>query len=170
MISVGIDGGQDIVYSKRFGLTGMTATAWSSTAIAAGVTAAGTDTTYVPDDVHGLTSDATTAAAAVGASQWTVPYHLQTGLMKYAPPQPIPGTKITAKTPSMMNPSTSYTLFSTYAKPSTINYTLTASQTTSYSSRENTVSFDQDNYCFFLLFTDASFFRPLLLPSLLLLT
>lgn len=140
MISVGVDGGQDIVYSSRFGLTGMsgTLTAAQTNGIAA-VTAADD----IPDDVHGLAAAAATgatAALAAGDEPWTVPYHLQTGLVKYAPPQPLPGTKITAKTPSMMNPSTSYTIFSTYAKPATITYTSTASQTYTASSRENTVS------------------------------
>ncbi|KAG9680233.1 hypothetical protein KCU99_g78, partial [Aureobasidium melanogenum] len=64
----------------------------------------------------------------------------QTGLIKYAPMQPQPGTKITAKTPSMMNPSSSFTIFSTYAPPASITLTVTESNTVSVSSRENPAS------------------------------
>ncbi|KAI4716033.1 hypothetical protein E4T48_07784 [Aureobasidium sp. EXF-10727] len=136
MISTGVDGGTDIVYSSRFGLTGMTGT--FSAAVQQGVTAAGSDTTYTPPAAHELAADAAAGTTAVAeAGMFTVPYHLQTGLIKYAPMQPMPGTKITAKTPSMMNPSSSYTIFSTYAAPATITYTVTESQTLSHSSREN---------------------------------
>ncbi|KAG9534328.1 hypothetical protein KCV01_g27970, partial [Aureobasidium melanogenum] len=124
----------------RFGLTGMTGT--FTAAQQQGVTAAGTDTSFVPDASHELnsgdTATATTAAAEAGL--FTVPYHLQTGLIKYAPMQPMPGTKITAKTPSMMNPSSSFTIFSTYAPPASITYTVTESNTVSVSSRENPAS------------------------------
>ncbi|CAC9893304.1 unnamed protein product [Aureobasidium pullulans] len=127
MVSVGVDGGQDIVYSKRFGLTGMTGT--FSAAQIAGITAVGSSTAAGLPAAHNLAAAAATGAAAIGGEMYTVPYHLQTGLIKYAPIQPMPGTKITAKTPSMMNPSTSFTIFKTYAPPATITYTATESQT-----------------------------------------
>lgn len=141
MTSIGVDGGADTIYSSRFGLTGMTGT--FTNAAAAQAISTVTALTDVPTEVNGLvaTAAATTGAVALGDEPWTVAYHLQTGLIKYAPPQPIPGTKITAKSASMMNPSTSYTIFTTYAKPATITYTATASQTSSVSSRENTVRF-----------------------------
>lgn len=146
MVSVGVDGGQDIVYSKRFGLTGMTGT--FSAAQIAGITAVGSSTAAGLPAAHNLAAAAATGAAAIGGEMYTVPYHLQTGLIKYAPIQPMPGTKITAKTPSMMNPSTSFTIFKTYAPPATITYTATESQTFTASSRENPVSPDLLHHCF----------------------
>lgn len=140
MVSVGVDGGQDIVYSKRFGLTGMTGT--FTAAQIAGIAAVGVSTAAGLPAAHNLAAAAATGATAViGAEMYTVPYHLQTGLMKYAPIQPMPGTKITAKSASMMNPSTSFSIFKTYAPPATITYTATESQTFTASSRENPVSF-----------------------------
>ena len=141
MISTGVNGGTDIVYSARFGLTGMTGV--FTAAQQQGVTAAGSDTTFVPPAAHNIVKAgaATTAAAAPVTGMFDVPYLSQTGLIKYAPMQPIPGTKITAKTASMMNPSSAYTIFKTYAPPATITYTLTESQTLTHSSRENPVSF-----------------------------
>ncbi|KAI5212254.1 hypothetical protein AUEXF2481DRAFT_24658 [Aureobasidium subglaciale EXF-2481] len=140
MISNGKIGGTDIVYSSRFGLTGMTGT--FTAAQLAGIAAVGSDTTLVPAAAHNLQTAAAAGAtsAAAGAAMFDVAYHLQTGLIKYAPMQPIPGTKITAKTPSMMNPSTSFTIFKTYAPPASITYTLTESQTLSHTSRENPAS------------------------------
>ncbi|KAG9664234.1 cell wall biosynthesis protein, partial [Aureobasidium melanogenum] len=138
MISVGVDGGTDIVYSSRFGLTGMTGT--FSAAVQQGVTAAGSDTTFTPEASHELVTggDAATATSVVPeAGVYTVPYRLQTGLIKYAPMQPMPGTKITAKTPSMLNPTSAFTIFSTYAPPASITLTVTESNTVSVSSREN---------------------------------
>ncbi|KAI4739220.1 hypothetical protein E4T44_15057 [Aureobasidium sp. EXF-8845] len=109
-----------------------------------GITAAGSDTTYVPPAAHNIVTGGaaagTTAAAVPEAGMFTVPYNLQTGFIKYAPMQPIPGTKITKKTASMLNPSSSYTVFKTYAPPATITYTQTESQTLTHSSRENPAS------------------------------
>lgn len=146
MISVGIDGGTDIVYSARFGLTGMTGV--FTAAQQQGVTAAGSDTNFVIPAAHNLVTAGaaagTTAAAAV-TGMFDVPYNEQTGFIKYAPMQPIPGTKITKKSASMMNPSSAFTIFKTYAPPASITYTLTESQTMSVSSRENPVSFDSSS-------------------------
>jgi hypothetical protein len=142
MISVGINGGTDYVYSARFGLTGMTGTL--TAAQLQGITAAGSDTTYVIPAAHGIVTAgaaAGTTAAVPEAGMYTVPYNLQTGLIKYAPMQPGPGTKITKKTASMMNPSSAFTIFTTYAPPASITYTVTESQTLTHSSRENPVSF-----------------------------
>ncbi|KAI4739517.1 hypothetical protein E4T44_15058 [Aureobasidium sp. EXF-8845] len=109
-----------------------------------GITAAGSDTTYVPPAAHNIVTAGaaagTTAAAVPEAGMFTVPYNLQTGFIKYAPMQPIPGTKITKKTASMLNPSSAYTVFTTYALPATITYTQTESQTLTHSSRENPAS------------------------------
>lgn len=149
MISVGVDGGTDIVYSARFGLTGMTGT--FTAAQQQGVTAAGSDTSFVIPAAHNLVTavaGAGTAAAAPVTGMFDVPYNEQTGLIKYAPMQPIPGTKITKKSASMMNPSSAFTIFKTYAPPATITYTLTESQTLTHSSRENPVSFDSSSITF----------------------
>jgi hypothetical protein len=135
MVSVGIDGGTDIVYSARFGLTGMTGV---FTALQQqGVTAAGSDTSFVPPAAHQLVTavaGAGTAAAAPVTGMFDVAYNQQTGLIKYAPMQPIPGTKITAKTPTPLNPTSAFTIFKTYAPPASVTFTVTESQTMSHSS------------------------------------
>lgn len=48
-------------------------------------------------------------------SQWLIPYTWQLGGTRYAPPQSIPGTKVTATvTPSNRAPTTAWTAYSTY--------------------------------------------------------
>jgi len=81
------------------------------------------------------------ATSVAGVAMFTVPYNLQQGLMKYAPMQPIPGTKITAKNPTPLYPTSSYSIATAYLPLPTITITTTQSQTFSVSSAENTVSF-----------------------------
>lgn len=77
--------------------------------------------------------------AAAGAAEFTVPYYLQTGLTKYAPMQPVPPTKITAKNPTPLNPTSAFSIATTWMPIATIATTITESQTFSVSSMENTV-------------------------------
>ncbi|KAI6852184.1 hypothetical protein KC350_g1133 [Hortaea werneckii] len=69
-----------------------------------------------------------------------VPYPLQTGLTKYAPMQPIPPTKITKKQYSPLYPTSAVTIATTWLPNPTIVTTVTASQTFSVSSMENTAA------------------------------
>jgi hypothetical protein len=166
MVSVGIDGGTDIVYSARFGLTGMTGV---FTALQQqGVTAAGSDTSFVPPAAHQLVTavaGAGTAAAAPVTGMFDVAYNQQTGLIKYAPMQPIPGTKITAKTPTPLNPTSAFTIFKTYAPPASVTFTVTESQTMSHSSRENPVSFASSTILFPSIMLTRLQYRLALLPN-----
>lgn len=130
-------GGTVYNFSPRFTLTGMTGV-FSATVKAALVTAPGT---AGPDTINNIAAAADgTTAAAVGSALYTVPYNLQTGLIKYAPMQPVPGTKITAKSATPLFPTSSYSIASTYMALPSITLTMTLTQTFSVSSAENTVS------------------------------
>lgn len=120
-------------------MTGMTGTA-PATAVTA-VQALG-GTLDGPPTENGV-SNQNPAAGAGGAGaggDTGVPYRLQTGLTKYAPMQPIPPTKITKKNPTPLNPTSAYSIAKTWMPQPTILTTITASQTFSVSSMENTVS------------------------------
>jgi hypothetical protein len=135
MTAVVSSGGTAVYYSDRFTMSGMTGT---------------TATTYanaVPDSATSVpSSTVSTAAAATGAAAtgdlFTIPYYLQTGLIKYAPMQPIPPTAITATSYSRLYPTSAYTIATTAMALPSITLTVTQSQTFSVSSIENTVSRD----------------------------
>jgi len=135
MISVSQEGGTVINYSDHFTLAGMTGT--FPAAVISGVT--GLTSTAGPESEDNV-SNGGAAAPAAGAEMYTVPYHLQTGLTKYAPMQPIPPTKITAKSYTPLNPSTSINIATTYLPVASMATTLTMSQTFSVSSVENTAA------------------------------
>lgn len=135
MISVSATGGTVINYSDRFTMTGMTGS-FSTTVIQGIASISGTDG---PPSVNDVTSTTPTTAAAAEGGEYTVAYYLQTGLTKYAPMQPVPGTKITAKNPTPLNPTSAYVLATTALAPPSIVLTVTLSQTFSVSSEENTV-------------------------------
>lgn len=129
-------------YSSRFSMTGMTG---ANPATAAAAVQALEGSTKGPDTVNNVGNNAAAGAAganAAGGAAFTVAYNLQTGLTKYAPMQPVPPTKITKKNPTPLNPTSAYSVATTWMPRPTILTTLTASQTFSASSRENTVSPD----------------------------
>lgn len=128
-------GGTVINYSSRFSLSGMTGT--FPPGVEAGIKdISGTDG---PESQNNVNENAAAGAAgAAGAA--TVPYAMQTGPTKYAPMQKQPGTKITAKTPSMLYPTSSVEIAKTHLPTPKQQTTITASGTFSVSSRENTVS------------------------------
>lgn len=134
MISVSTEGGQVINYSDRFTLTGMTGT-FPANVITGLASVTGTAGPATDNQV----SNGNPAASAAAGGAFTVAYHLQTGLTKYAPMQPVPPTKITAKKPTPLNPTSAYTIATTYMPRASVLTTLTASQTFSVSSMENTV-------------------------------
>jgi hypothetical protein len=141
MLSTATEGGQMINFSPRFSLTGMTGSTPPSalTAIAAlgGATTARTAINQVANNAGAAAGGG--AAAAPQTGEFTIAYGLQTGLTKYAPMQPVPPTKITKKNPTPLNPTSAYTIATTFMPQATILTTLTASQTFSVSSMENTV-------------------------------
>lgn len=141
MISTATQGGQVFNYSPRFSLTGMTGVNPADAAAAVqqlGGSTKGPDT--VNQVSNGQQAGGADGAAAAGGAAFTVPYGMQTGLTKYAPMQPVPPTKITKKNPTPLNPTSAYKVATTWMSKPTILTTLTASQTFSVSSMENTVS------------------------------
>jgi len=146
MVSVSSEGGTVINYSNRFTLTGMTGT--FPAAVVQGI-AAIAGSTAGPPTVNNVANNAapaagTTAAAAPGANEFNVPYQSQTGLTKYAPMQPVPGTKITATAFTPLHPTSAFTIATTYMGTPIVATTITESQTFSVSSMENTVSKEPD--------------------------
>ena len=136
MISVATAGGTITNYSPRFSLTGMTGT-FPDNVLAGLKKVSGTAGPATENNVVAANPGA--GAGGQGAG-FAVPYTLQTGLTKYAPMQPEPPMKITAKNASPLWPTSSYSVAKTWLpRPSQVT-TFTQSVTYSLSSRENTVS------------------------------
>jgi len=136
MISVATAGGTITNYSPRFSLTGMTGS-FPANVIAGLQKVTGTAGPATENNVAAANPGAGAGGQAGGFS---VPYTLQTGLTKYAPMQPQPGTKITAKTAAPLWPTSSVSYAQTWLpRPSQVT-TFTQSFTYSVSSMENTVS------------------------------
>ncbi|MCJ1367005.1 hypothetical protein MMC16_006136 [Acarospora aff. strigata] len=136
MISVATAGGTITNYSPRFSLTGMTGT-FPDNVLAGLKKVSGTAGPATENNVVAANPGA--GAGGQGAG-FAVPYTLQTGLTKYAPMQPEPPMKITAKNASPLWPTSSYSVAKTWLpRPSQVT-TFTQSVTYSLSSRENTVA------------------------------
>jgi len=142
IVSTSTTGGQVINYSPRFSLSSMTGTLPATVIAAINALPAGT-TTGPATSGSGL-DPATPANGAAGGSysnSYVVPYTMQTGPIRYAPMQPVPGTQITAQSASMAYPTSSVSVATTYLPPATQwQTTMTQSQTFSVASIENTVS------------------------------
>ena len=143
IVSTSTTGGQVINYSARFSLSSMTGTLPATVIAAINALPAGT-TTGPATSNSGLTDPATPAdgaAAGTYSNSYVVPYTMQTGPIRYAPMQPVPGTQITAQSASMAYPTSSVSVATTYLPPATQwQTTMTQSQTFSVASIENTVS------------------------------
>jgi hypothetical protein len=136
MISVA-SGGTITTFSDRFTITGMTGT--TDPAFITAATAAGNT---VPATVDAIANDAGAGAAAGAANENSgVPYADQTGLMRYAPMQSVPPTKITKKDTKPLYPTSAYKIATAFLPTPLPTKTQTASQTFSADSMENTVSF-----------------------------
>ncbi|OCK76099.1 hypothetical protein K432DRAFT_408445 [Lepidopterella palustris CBS 459.81] len=134
MISVATTGGTITNYSPRFSLTGMTGT-FPPNVIAGANAITGTDG---PPTVNQIAANNPGAAGTVAASEYFVPYTMQTGLTKYAPMQPVPPTKITKQNPTPQYPTSAVQFASTFLPIPKQVTTMTQSQTFSVSSMENT--------------------------------
>lgn len=137
MISVATAGGTIVNYSPRFSLTGMTGS-FPANVIAGLKTVTGTAGPATENNVA-----AANPGAGAGAGQgggFAVPYTLQTGLTKYAPMQPQPPTKITAKNATPLWPTSAVTYAQTWLPRPLQVTTFTQSNSFSVSSKENTVS------------------------------
>lgn len=134
MIAVAKAGGQLITFSDRFGYEGMT----------------GTFDPTVKTGLSGLTgttgpatqdNTAKPGAAAPVGGDFDMEYTLQTGPTRYAPMQPVPPTKITAKNTQPLYPTSSVVIATTRLPIPKIQTTLTQSQTFTVQSIENTVRY-----------------------------
>ncbi|GKZ22818.1 hypothetical protein AbraIFM66951_006612 [Aspergillus brasiliensis] len=74
------------------------------------------------------------------AGPYTIPYQLQTGPTRYAPMAKKPGSTIPAGTPTPQYPASAYSIATTYLPQATVQVTLSASETYSVISIENTAS------------------------------
>lgn len=136
MMSVATEGGQVITYSKRFSLSGMTGTTAPQY-----VTAAKNAGTAVPENQDQTANNADAGSPANAANPNSgIPLASQTGLMRYAPMQSVPPTKITKKETKPLYPTSAYKVATTFLPTPSVTKTETASQTFSADSMENTVS------------------------------
>ncbi|KAH7064091.1 beta-1,6-glucan boisynthesis protein-like protein [Paraphoma chrysanthemicola] len=136
MVAVGKTGGQYITYSKRFSYSGMTGVWPATPAVKTGLDSIdGTDGPATEDNTN-----KGGAGAAPAAGDYGIAYTMQTGPTRYAPMQPVPPTKITAKNTKPLYPTSSVSIATTRLPIPKIVTTLTQSQTYSVSSRENTVA------------------------------
>jgi len=133
-------GGTIINYSDRFTLS-------SVDGVFTAVVTEGLQTvtgTAGPATVNDITAvqagDPGNSAPAAGASEYNVPYTMQTGTIRYAPMPPMAQTKITAKNASPQWPTSSYTVYKTNVGPPNAATTQTAVLSFSTSSRENTAA------------------------------
>ncbi|KAJ4361571.1 Cell wall synthesis protein kre9 precursor [Ascochyta clinopodiicola] len=136
MVAVAKTGGELTTYSDRFSYSGMTGT-WSAAVLKGLDDLDGTDG---PATVDG-TKDATGNTGDTGADgDYDVAYTMQTGPTRYAPMQPVPPTKVTAKNTKPLYPTSSVKIATTLLPIPSIQTTITQSQTFSVSSVENTVA------------------------------
>ena len=125
-------------YSDRFTLTGMTGTTPE-----AYITAASAAGTKVPAMDDGTSNNAAADVGDAANGNSGIPFASQTGLMRYAPMQSVPPTKITKKDTKPLYPTSSVKIATAFLPTPSATKTQTASQTFSADSMENTVS--QDN-------------------------
>ena len=115
-----------ISFSNRFSLTNMT----------------GSFSPRVTDGIHSVQDangslDGLQKRQAIGAH--TIPYVLQTGPTRYAPMAKRPGSTIAPGKPTPQNPTSPYSVATTYLGSPLVETTKSASLTDSVSSVENTV-------------------------------
>lgn len=139
MVAVSKTGGELTTYSDRFSYSGMTGT-WDPKIKKALDNLDGTDG---PATVDATAADnADPAAPPDGA--FDVEYTMQTGPTRYAPMQPVPPTKITAKNTKPLYPTSSVSIATTNLPIPKVQKTITQSQTFSVKSVENTVCYHDD--------------------------
>lgn len=150
MVATATKGGTLTVYSDRFSMSGMTGK-FDDTVATALKKVSGTNGPDSKDE----TSSGDAANAQPADSMFDVEYTMQTGATRYAPMQPMPGTKITKKTASPMYPTSSVPIAKTKLPIPTILVTITQSRTHSVSSMVNTVRHPSHHHliaCTYMLF------------------
>lgn len=134
------EGGLVTTFSDRFTLTGMTGSTLDTY-----VTAAAAAGTKVPAMVDGVSNNAAADAGAAGDAangNSGIPFASQTGLIRYAPMQSVPPTKITKKDTKPLYPTSSVKIAVSFLPTPSATKTQTATQTFSADSMENTVCHD----------------------------
>ncbi|CAI6337204.1 unnamed protein product [Periconia digitata] len=135
LIAVAKTGGQLTTYSPRFSYSGMKGT-FAATVKTSLDKLKSTETSGPPTKDE---TDSGKKPAAGDASDFEVNYTMQTGPTRYAPMQPIPGTKIT-KTgkPTPLFPTSAVSFAKSHLPIPTIATTVTQSQTHKVESRPHT--------------------------------
>lgn len=141
MISVAAKGGTVINFSDRFSMADMTGV-FPASVLSGLKSVSGTDG---PASVNNVNQNggagADTGAAQQGGGLYATPFADQSGPLLYASMQKVPPTKITKKTMTPINPTSPFTLATTFLPPNTeIQSTVTAPVTWSYSHIEHTGS------------------------------
>ncbi|XP_014552027.1 hypothetical protein COCVIDRAFT_30558 [Bipolaris victoriae FI3] len=135
MIATGKTGdGQYVVYSDRFSCSGMT----GKNILNPTVKKAATDVTGTAGPASEDTL--TDKDPATAGDLYAVEYTMQTDITRYAPMQPVPGTKVTATNTQPQYPTSSVRIAKTRLPPPSQVNTITAQQTFSTKSRANTVA------------------------------
>ena len=128
-------GGVVINYSDRFSLSGMSGTFPPSVQTAV----KSVKDTKGPETDNQI-QDPKAAGGAGGGGADGTPYSMQTGATKFAPMQKKPGTKITAKSPQPLYPTSSAKIATTALPTPKQVTTVTQTATYAVSSQENQVS------------------------------
>ncbi len=145
MISTSLDGGTITTYSPRFSLTGMTGI-FAPAIERAARQVTGTHSLETQNNIVRRAANpqaavpANPAAAPAIQASYALPYDQQDGPIKYAPMQGHAGTKITAVSASLRYPTSSYSVYKTFAPVPKQVTTHTLSVTFSTQSYENSVS------------------------------
>ena len=156
MMSTAKDGGTVTNYSNRFTITGLTGTIprqYTDAVAKLGGKSTGPEARNAVRNAA-VPPPAAGAPGAVGAApaptavppaavpaEFDVPYNLQTGLTKYAPMQPQPGTKITQDKATPLYPTSAFNIAVKPLPVATVLTTVTEPPTEKVQSMENTVSF-----------------------------
>lgn len=135
MIATGAKGGTYTVFSDRFGYQGMTAS--FSPALVAAMKDVKDNTG--PTAVDTTVKDTAAVSDVPDDEEFEKDYTMQTGPTRYAPMQPVPLTKITAKTAKPQYPTSSVQIATKKLPIPSVQTTITQSQTHKVSSMENTV-------------------------------
>lgn len=142
MTSTG-DGGTIINYSDRFTVTGMTGVTPpdAAAAVPGGTSGPPMENNFVAGAAGGQQAGNIAGAEVPAAGDYGIPFNKQGGTIKYAPMQPFPPTKMTAKgKPTPQFPTSAYTIATGKMPPPTVISTITQSQTRHAMTMENTVS------------------------------
>ncbi|BCS02454.1 putative beta-1,6-glucan biosynthesis protein (Knh1) [Aspergillus luchuensis] len=123
-------------YSDRFTLTNMTGS--FSPTVLNGIHSAIYSTDSFPSSLEDDNHEELRKRQVAGP--FTIPYQLQTGPTRYAPMAKKPGSTIPAGTPTPQYPTSAYSVATTYLPQATVQMTLSASETYSVVSIENTAS------------------------------